>query len=203
MFLRIATAKKLFKEAFGSSRLAVRRYAGYLYISGSAWEMEMVFDTAPYKIKAAIVELCGRLPEEDEGFVAAKEGIQDIQERKELINEETLLARYMRAKCVLTETPLVFDHKHCMYKLLQYQENRTFTLINAGLLALLDNREVDMEHGEGIPCGPCSEHASWMSSVYWHNECGTLCLLPSTLQKVQDRNILDVLRVIDFAKEME
>lgn len=203
MFLHIATAKRLFKEAFSSGRLVVRRYAGWLYVSGAGWEVEMVFGTVPYKLKAAIVELCGRLPEKDEGFVAGKEGLQDIREREELANTEILSAGYMRAKQVLTETPVVLDYKYCMYKLLQHRENKIFTLINMDLLSLIDNREVDMEHGEGIPCGPCSEHASWNSFVYWHNEQGTLRLRPSASQKVLDNCILDVLKTIDFAKEME
>ena len=65
MFINVSVAKKLFKRAY-TTGLKVGRYRDFLYIGGPAWEMEMKYEEAPYKIKAAIVELCGRLPEKEE-----------------------------------------------------------------------------------------------------------------------------------------
>ena len=54
MFINVSVAKKLFKRAY-TTGLKVGRYRDFLYIGGPAWEMEMRYEEAPYKIKAAIV----------------------------------------------------------------------------------------------------------------------------------------------------
>ena len=55
MFINVSVAKKLFKRAY-TTGLKVGRYRDFLYIGGPAWEMEMRYEEAPYKIKAAIGE---------------------------------------------------------------------------------------------------------------------------------------------------
>lgn len=193
MFLSTPTAKKLFKKAFSSSGLTVARYGGMLYIAGRGWETEMVYETVPYKLKASVVELCGRLPEKDERFLATKEGLQ-----AEMNGGETLRSQYMRARMLLDETPVIIDKKYHMFKLFQHRDTGDFTLVDMERLALIDIREVDMKNGEGIPSGPCCEHNHWDSSVFWHSECGTLCLHPSEGETEQDDEILDALQGIDF-----
>ena len=193
MFLSTPTAKKLFKKAFSGSGLAVARYGEMLYIAGPGWETEMIYETVPYKLKASIVELCGRLPEADERFLATKDGLQE-----EMNADITLRDRYMHARCLLDETPVIIDKKYHMYKLFQHRSNGDFTLVDTERLALIDIREVDMKNGEGLPSGPCCERDLWSSSVFWHSECGTLCLHPSEGETEQDDEILDTLRTIDF-----
>lgn len=194
MFINVSVAKKLFKRAY-TTGLKVGRYRDFLYIGGPAWEMEMRYEEAPYKIKAAIVELCGRLPEKEEQFTATKEGLQ-----MEVTNYETVEDRYMNAKTLLDVTPVVIDQKYAMFKLLQYREEKDFTLINTEMLDLIDIREIDTDK-EGMPSGPCSESSYWRNPVYWHSELGTLCLCPAYSDRVIDKRILEALQEVDFGEE--
>ncbi len=191
MFINVSVAKKLFKRAYASG-LKVGRYGDLLYIGGSSWEIEMKYEEAPYKIKAAIVELCGRLPEKEEQFTATKEGLQ-----MEIPNYETVKDRYMKAKTLLDMTPVVIDQNYTMYKLLQYREKKDFTLINTELLDLIDIREIDLDK-EGMPSGPCSESSFWQNPVYWNSELGTLCLYPAYSDRVIDKRTLIALQEVDF-----
>lgn len=193
MFLSTTAAKKLFKKAFNECGLRVSRMSEMLYIAGTGWETEMIHDMAPYKLKAAIVELCGRIPEEHEQFLATKDGLQE-----ELGTGELLYDRYLRAKMILSETPVIIDRKYHMYKLFQHRGDRDFTLINTERLSLIDIREVDMENGEGIPSGPCSETDHWRSPVFWHSAFGTLCLHPAEGETELDDEILNALKAINF-----
>lgn len=99
---------------------------------------------------------------------------------------------------LLDETPVIIDKKYHVYKLFQHRGTGDFTLVDTERLALIDIREVDMKNGEGIPSGPCCEHDHWSASVFWHSECGTLCLHPSEGETEQDDEILDALKEIDF-----
>lgn len=193
MFLNIAVAKKLFKRAFNVHGLRVAMHEDLFYIAGLGWEIEMDNGTAPYKLKAAIVELCGRLPDAYEQFLATKDGMQE-----ELPAGESLYDRYLKAKKLLDETPVVINKKYRMYKLFQHRGDHDFTLVDMERLSLIDIREVDTEHGEGVPCGPCSETEHWSSLVFWHSACGTLCLHPSKRETELDDEILDALKTIHF-----
>ena len=193
MFLNIVAAKKLFKRAFNGHGLRVAIHEERLYIAGLGWEIEMNNGIAPYKLKAAIVELCGRLPDAYEQFLATKDGLQE-----ELPVGRSVYDRYLKAKKFLDETPVIIDKKYRMYKLFQHREDHDFTLIDMERLSLIDIREVDTEHGEGLPCGPCSETEHWSSPVFWHSTCGTLCLHPSEGETELDDEILVALRMIHF-----
>lgn len=193
MFLNTTAAKKLFKKAFNEYGLRISRMSEMLYVAGTGWETEMIHDMAPYKLKAAIVELCGRIPEENEQFLATKDGLQE-----ELCTGDLLYDRYLSAKRILSETPVIIDRKYHMYKLFQHRGDSDFTLVDMEKLSLIDIREVDMENGEGIPSGPCSETDHWRSPVFWHSAFGTLCLHPSEGETELDDEILDALKTINF-----
>lgn len=193
MFLSTMTAKKLFKKAFNEYGLRVSRMSEMLYVAGTGWETEMLYEMAPYKLKATIVELCGRIPEENEQFLATKGGLQE-----ELCTGDLLYDRYLRAKRLLDETPVIIDRKYHMCKLFQHRGDSDFTLVDMERLSLIDIREVDMENGEGIPSGPCSETDHWRSPVFWHSAFGTLCLYPSEGESELDDEILDALKTINF-----
>lgn len=192
MFINTTVAKKLFKKAYSKARLQVARYEDQLYISGGTWEMEMKYSEAPYKIKAAIVELCGRLPDMEEKFTASKEGLQI-----ELPDVETVRDRYMKATTLLDMTPVVLDYVYTNYKLLQYRETKEFTMINKDLLDLIDIREIDTSR-EGMPSGPCSTSILWKTPVYWHSELGTLCLYPMYSDKEINQKITEALQTVNF-----
>ena len=106
----------------------------------------------------------------------------------------------MNAKTLLDVTPVVIDQKYAMFKLLQYREEKDFTLINTEMLDLIDIREIDTDK-EGMPSGPCSESSYWRNPVYWHSELGTLCLCPVYSDRVIDKRTLEALQEVDFGEE--
>lgn len=76
MFLDTSGFKKLIKEAWKCSRLFLSRKDGSLLITDLRWCLVSDTDMIPNKIKGAIIELTGELPEEGESFQSGKEGNQ-------------------------------------------------------------------------------------------------------------------------------
>lgn len=76
MFLDTSGFKKLIKEAWKCSRLFLSRKDGSLLITDLRWCLVSDPDMIPNKIKGAIIELTGELPEEGESFQSGKEGNQ-------------------------------------------------------------------------------------------------------------------------------
>lgn len=195
MFLNTPTVKKLFKKAFNSYGLVVRRPSeNVLYIEGSGWEIETIYEYMPYKWKAAIIELAGEIPEPGKGYVATKENVQYELE----LTHNSLYRRYMAAKDGLTKIPVVITKPYYECCLFQDDDTKELFATDRVLGELLDIREISI-NDEGMPCGPCK--ATGGTCIYWHNEYGTYAAEIVELSERYDGEIIEALGAIDFRKE--
>lgn len=76
MFLDTSGFKKLLKEAWKRNCLILSRMDGSILMTNGAWCLVSDMAMIPNKIKGAIIELTGELPEEGESFQAGKDGNQ-------------------------------------------------------------------------------------------------------------------------------
>lgn len=192
MFLNTPLVKKLFKRAFNTTGLTVaRRLEGLIYIAGAKWQIEMDYESMPFKQKAALIELLGELPEAGSAVTADKE----MQQQVFIGGIPLLRSDYMLAKTGVKKTPVVIERPYADYQLLREQERKTFVAVNREFLQMIDIREIDFVN-EGMPCGPCI--ATGENMLYWHSELGTLCIETEGL----DRKMLDITKALSDV-EME
>ena len=149
MFLNTPAVKKLFKKAFNGMGLVVTRpNEELIYIAGSGWQIEMDYETMPFKQKAQLIELLGELPEVGNRISATKK-----EQQYEFCTGELLLDDYMDAKILVLKAPIVIARSYMDYQLLQEQERDKFLAVNRELISIIDVREIDFEN-EGMPSGP-------------------------------------------------
>lgn len=182
MFLNTPIVKKLFKRAFNTTGLTVaRKNEELIYIAGSKWQIEMDYESMPFKQKAALIELLGELPEVGFAVTADKEG----QQSTFIDGIPSLRDGYMSAKVGVKKTQIVINRTYADYQLLQKQEDKSFVAVSREFLQMIDIREIDLVN-EGMPCGPCMTERE--NVLYWHNEAGTLCIELENL----DRKMLSI-----------
>ena len=70
MFLHMPTLKKLLKSAYNQSKLIIGRLEYGLLIECGIFMTWLEWYSVPNKVKAALIELAGELPEEGHFFTA-------------------------------------------------------------------------------------------------------------------------------------
>jgi hypothetical protein len=196
MFLHTPTLKKLFKKAYGSTGLMVANFDGQIYVAGGYWAISLDVQYLPNRVKAAIIEHCGELPERDQVFKATKE---EIQYGIPLSSIYDLRKDFKNAKTTLSKTPVVIEKSWFSCRLYQVDSTHEFKAVSKELLSMIDIREMEQEF-ENMPSGPScrGEHSD---IVYWQNATCTLALCTFRLDAEQEIEILNTLKQIDFAKE--
>ena len=193
MFLNTPTVKKLFKRAFNSTGLVVSRpNEELIYIAGSGWQIEMDYETMPFKQKAQLIELLGEIPDVGQRIVAHKN-----DQQYEFDTGSVLKTAYMAAKIAVYQAPVVIARPYLDYQLFQEQETKEFLAVNRELVSLIDIREIDFEN-EGMPSGPCMIQNG--NGLYWHNASGTLCIQLEELDE-EALKIVNLLQNIEIRRE--
>ena len=106
MFLHMPTLKKLLKSAYNHSNLTIGRQEDGLLIDCGTFMTWLEWCSVPNKVKAALIELAGELPEEGHVFTAGKEGNQyEIPERDAWHIHDGLRAAQKR----YIVTPVILD----------------------------------------------------------------------------------------------
>lgn len=198
MFLSTPNCKKAFKTAFNGFGLIVARKDDYLYIAGSAWEIQLDYEHIPNKIKAAIIELCGYIPEAGSAFRANKVTDKNSSSTEQITMIEVipdLNEKYQSAKDILTATSVLIDKKYDVYKLFQC-DNGDFEAMNMTLFNLIDTREIDFDN-EGMPAGPCMLG----NEIFYHTGLCILGVYTNRLETESDMKIKDSLKGIRFERE--
>lgn len=194
MFLNTSKCKKLFKSAFSAEGLRVARSEGQLYVGGNTWEMLFNWDEIPNKIKAAIIELCGKLPEEGQSFKATKDSAQI--EMIETVPD--ILQKYKLATVNLADTNVLIDHKYYTMRLFQRQDTNDLFSVNTELSDILDFREINFEK-EGNPSGPCL----YGDEVFYHTCLCTLGVLGiKNKPDTQNGKIMQALSSLTFERKV-
>lgn len=175
MFLNPSIFKKLIKEAWEARILILSQKEGVLMIQGGYWIVDAQMDVIPYKVRAALVELCGTLPEEGMTFRAGKgESLQ--YEFEQTVHWDTLKQARSETLPEAYTTRVMFESKQgTIYRVARYGKETVF--INDMLVAAIDPKEV-MEGWEDRVTGPTVLH----QGLVWKNSAGTAIFLPTKLK---------------------
>lgn len=190
MFLHMPTLKKLLKSAYSQSNLTIGRLEGGLLIECGTFMAWLEWHSVPNKIKAALIELAGELPEEGHAFTAGKEGNQyEIPERDAWHIHDGLRAAQKR----YIVTPVVLDGD---YHFLQDTGSTATKIVAQKFIDLIDPAERDYNAGEGSVAGPYSRLDSNM--IYWATDFCILTVCECRLYKGLSRAIQNALETINF-----
>ena len=159
MFLKAEILKKLMKEAYKKSGLAVANTGERIYIAGSYWEMDILKERLPKTILAQIIELAGELPDVGTRFLSTKDGNQmEIGKREEVVVDGDAME--------LKVTRMIFlSENRVLQRILQNPFGKNI-LINNLAIAMVSNAVTEEEKGECEPVGPLY---AFQKGIFWAN----------------------------------
>ena len=206
MFFKKAVFKRLLKSAYKGVGLTVGREKkanedgeivrdGY-YIAGGYWVIWVDIQYITKEAKAAIIELCGELPEPGEAFTAHKEGGNQYKMGFEEVYD--LPEVYKKCKTRFRISKTILKSSDALQRLLQAcDKTNHIVAINEVFMDLIEPDAVDYENGEREPDGPIAGCA--MSKyILWGNE---VCYLMACTRKIDDQETKDYLEYLE-AKEI-
>lgn len=194
MFFKQSVLKRLFKNAYKGVGLTVGQDSngkGY-YVAGSYWVIWVAVEHITKETKAAIIELCGDLPEPGEVFKAQKDGGNKYEiEQNEIYN---LPERYEKAEIRFNVKKTIIESDGVLNRLLQSDDdNRHIIAINEVFMNLIDPGEVNYDKGEYDPDGPVAEYADG-NFIYWGNKT---CYLMATKRIMNNEEMVDYLEHLE------
>lgn len=165
MFFKISTLKKLLKQAYKTSGLTVGQDQDGYYIFGGYWGVWINAEFLTKETKAAVIELCGDLPEEGQLFKAIKgEAPQYEIEQKELFALPLIFkecSQNYKVTCLLERQDETLAH------FLQDEDSGQVRAVNEIFMELIDKKAIDSKKGETEPVGPKTLIGS--KAFYWGN----------------------------------
>lgn len=189
MFFKTSVLKRLFKDAYKGAGLTVGHMTdpedeevdGY-YISSGWWVIWFNNWTFPKEAKAAIIELCGELPQPGEVFKAIDgAGNQYEIEQKEIFN---LPAAFERAKVKFRKTNILQQQSDRVVRILQEEEGRTVKAVSELFFNLINRKAIDYDNGEYDPIGPVATSKE-SPFLYWGNN---YCYLMAAVRTTDDED---------------
>lgn len=172
MFLDTSGFKKLIKEAWKYNHLILSRMDGSILVTNGVWCLVSDLEMIPNKIKGAIIELTGELPEEGESFQAGKDGNQ--YKLSQTIPWEIMRSLNDTADEAIKaeQTRILIDEGYTISRILKYK-NASFC-IQKQFTDLITCEEL-IEGKETPPQGPYITLGSGRDearSVWWTNWTG-------------------------------
>lgn len=159
MFLKADILKKLMKEAYKRSGLAIANTGKRIYIAGSCWEVDILKERLPKTILAQIIELAGELPDAGTRFLSTKDGNQmEVGKTEEVVIDGSAVKLTVTKLIILTDLGAV-------QRVLQNPFGKII-LINNLAVGMVSANIIDAEKGECEPLGPLYAH---QKGVFWAN----------------------------------
>ena len=169
MFIKIPVFKKLLKQAFAAGRMKVKMDESGLTVDCGHFTVWFERKHIPNKIKSAIVELAGEIPEEGNAFLAQKSGNQ--YEMDSAVLDLQNLLRQTDKRYV--QTPIVYSDDYDTYRFLQMAgKPDNIKLVADIFIQMLDPHELDHVAAEGTIQGPYSMETGML--FFWATD---LCIL--------------------------
>ena len=169
MFIKVPIFKKLLKQAFAADRMKVKMDESGLTVDCGHFAVWFEREHIPNKIKSAIVELAGEIPEEGKAFLAQKSGNQ--YEMDSAVLDLQNLLRQTDKRYV--QTPIVYSDDYDTYRFLQMAgKPDNIKLVADIFIQMLDPHELDHVAAEGTIQGPYSMETGM--SFFWATD---LCIL--------------------------
>lgn len=168
MFIKVPVFKKLLKWAFAANRMKVKMDGSGLTVDCGHFAVWFEKEHIPNKIKSAIVELSGEIPEEGKAFLAQQSGNQYEMDSAVLDLQDLLRQTDKR----YVKTPIVYSDNYGTYRFLQMAgKPDNIKLVADIFIQLLDPHELD-HAAEGAIQGPYSMETGML--FFWATD---LCIL--------------------------
>ena len=197
MFLNITEFKKFLKTAYKGSGLIVGVLDGNLILTNSSriWGVQVDGDYIPNKLKAALVELIGDLPEEGEVLNYTKDAAQAEMN----LGEFDFYHMWMRAGDYAAKSPIVLKNDYEEYVLMQVHSTMEMRPLYRDLLDIISAK--DLEHAvEDMPVRPSFRNGV----LYWKNDTTIYWACTSKIQDVYENEVLPRLEFLDcFGTEIK
>lgn len=169
MFIKVPVFKKLLKQAFAANRMKVKMDRSGLTVDCGHFAVWFEKEHIPNKIKSAIVELAGEIPEEGKAFLAQKSGNQ--YEMDSAVLDLRNLLRQTDKRYV--QTPIVYSDNYDTYRFLQMAgKPDNIKLVADIFIQLLDPHELDHVAAEGTIQGPYSMETGML--FFWATDLCTI-----------------------------
>ena len=195
MFLHTPTFKKLLKASWKSGAITVGRLdTCSLFVAGDYWAVWLDYTSIPNRIRAAIIEFAGELPEAGKIFKAkVNEPNQYEMPYKDIYDVHR---NWQEAKNPLVRTPVIVSGWQTNFRLFQDSYGR---LVPVTTLydALIDQRE--QEECEGSVIGPSmAETHGKGGMLYWYSDLCILGIMSMHIDKGHSLKAIEALSVVDF-----
>ena len=196
MFLNITEFKKFLKLAYKGSGLIVGSIDEHLVLMNASgtWGIQITDGFIPNKLKAAMVELIGDLPEKGEVLNYQPEGIQSEMD----LSQFDFYVKWKQARDYAVQTPFILRYAHTEYILLQIHSTMELRPINRVFTDLISIK--DLDHAvESMPGRPC-----YLDSVlYWKNDTMIYWAGTATLGEGFETDVLPNLAFLDCFENEE
>lgn len=192
MFIKVPVFKKLLKRAFVMDQMKVCMDETGLSVDCGYFAVWFEREAIPNKIKSAIVELAGEIPEEGKAFLASKSGNQYEMDGTAFNVRDGLRKtdkRYIR-------TPVVYNDDYNTYRFLQMAGTDNIKVVLDIFIQLLDPHELDFAAGEGAIQGPYSTESGTM--FFWTTDLCTMAVCATIPHLGLVRKTMMELADIDF-----
>lgn len=169
MFIKVPIFKKLLKQAFAADRMKIKMDESGLTVDCRHFAVWFEKEHIPNKIKSAIVELAGEIPEEGKAFLAQKSGNQYEMDSAAL----DVRSAFRQTDKRYVQTPVVYSDDYDTYRFLQMAgKTDNIKLVADIFIQLLDPHELDFSAAEGTIQGPYGTENGTM--FFWETD---LCIL--------------------------
>lgn len=165
-----------------------------LFVAGNYWTTWFDYTSIPNRIRAAIIEFAGELPEVGEIFkTKVNEPNQYEMPYKDYYDVHK---NWQEAKTPLVETPVILSEWHANFRLFQDGDGRLFTVTTL-YDDLIDRRE--QEECEGSVIGPSmSEVHDKGGMLYWYSDLCILGIFSAYIDKGNGLKAIEALSKVDF-----
>lgn len=181
MFINPAIFKKIIKNSYGKEGLTIGATEEEIFLAGGYWVIRVYKSEMSKKIKAAVIELIGDMPETGEVFTCRKkESTQYEIAENEYWN---ITENFAAAQIPLNVTKIQYTDAWEDTRLLQERETKRCMAIKDIFWKLIDTSA--MEEQEGLPKGPVTDFAD-TGLIYWQNETMTLAVCRMDMRATEE-----------------
>ncbi len=171
MFFKINKLEKLLKNTWKNAGIIIGHVpcddkSGAYVLIGTSWKLWIRDIRMPKELKAAVIKLCGDLPELGEVFKSMK----DMDNQYELeITMENIPQSFRKCDTRLEISHILWDWYS--WKRVLQGDDQKIVLLSEFVIDLIDLNAIDRDTGEWEPTGPVMDQKN-PHYVYWGNgEC--------------------------------
>lgn len=197
MLYNLTIAKRLMKKAYKSGGLVVGiTHQGWFHVSGGWWTICQDITDTPKQFKAAVIELCGDLPEKGTAYRAVKG-----ESNQMMLDMEHLFVLPYKWKDILDSghgyaaSRIILESGEKQYRVIESNEGHPLRMVNDEAFRLVDADAVDYECGETAITGPLAKSPE-DDAMIWYNNRAWFELMPVIVDEYSLSELLQTLNYI-------